>query len=326
MAARGAINRRSAMVVTVGSGVLLLASACSAILGDTSYRCASQDDGACPNGMVCAVSTGVCVDEEGADDGGPGDDAPDVTFPDVTTRGDDGPGADSSDGDSATTSDARADAPDGEGGPSSFATPPVCDGVIGAGEYGSTVNGTNQLQTTTGQTWYATWDATNLYLAVSGVALGDGVVAYVDALAGGALDAGEETGFSNYDGVTIDPLPFPAQLVLYAKAGGAGQAYTEFRTYDETAGWSVQENSAPQVCGTDTNTNAREIVLPWSTLGAARPASFRFFAFATESPATPGPFAQIPATNPAATTSAWIHAFDVADTSPGGSAPFASPY
>ncbi len=312
------------MVVTVGSGVLLFAGACSSILGDTSYRCASDDDGACPSGMVCAVSTGVCVDDVGGDDGGPGDDAPEVTFPDVTT-GDDGPGDDSSDADSAT-SDARADAHDAEAGPSSFATPPVCDGVIGAGEYGSTADGTNQLQTATGQTWYATWNATNLFLAVSGVALGDGVVVYIDALAGGALDAGAATGFSNYDGVDIDPLPFPAQLVFYAKAGGTGQSYTEFRLFDPATGWGVQENGAPQVCGTDTNTNARELVLPWSTLGGTRPAAFRFLAFATLNGTTPGAFAQIPATNPAASTSAWIHAFDVADTSPGGSAPFAAPY
>jgi len=42
-----------------------------------------------------------------------------------------------------------------------FNTPSI-DGVIQQGEYGNTQNGTNQIGTNAGQTWYMTWDASNL--------------------------------------------------------------------------------------------------------------------------------------------------------------------
>ena len=47
-----------------------------------------------------------------------------------------------------------------------FKTPTI-DGVIQPGEYGNTQNRTNQISTNTGQTWYMTWDASNLYVGIS---------------------------------------------------------------------------------------------------------------------------------------------------------------
>ena len=322
-------RRTTATALTLGVGLFSLVglvSACSALLGDASYRCTADDIGACPSGMTCALPSGVCVAEGAGDDGG------EVSDSSFATEGATDPGDEGASGDDdAAPLDARAgDAGEAGSASDAFAAPPVCDGVVTAGEYGSTVNGTNQVQTTTGQTWYATWDDGHLYVAVTGVALGDGTVVYLDALAGGVLDAGARTGFADYDGVTVSPLPFPAQLVFYAKAGGSGQSYTEYRLHDESGGWSDAHPGIPTVCGTDPNTNAREIVLPWSALGGGGdgglPPTFRFLAFATDVAGGSGAFAQVPATNPASTPSAWPHAYDVASTSPGGSAPFGAPY
>ena len=122
----------------------------------------------------------------------------------------------------------------------------------------------------------------------------------------------------------------PITTASRSKAGGSGQSYTEHRLSDESGGWSDAHSGVPTVCGTDTNTNAREIVLPWSALGdggdGGLPPTFRFLAFATDVAGNTGAFAQVPASNPAGTPSAWIHAFDVADTSAGGSAPFGAAY
>ena len=51
---------------------------------------------------------------------------------------------------------------------------PNVDGIIEAGEYGNTNNGTNQIATSTGQTWYMTWDATNLYVGIANANLSEG--------------------------------------------------------------------------------------------------------------------------------------------------------
>jgi hypothetical protein len=60
-----------------------------------------------------------------------------------------------------------------------FSTPTI-DGTIGAGEYGSHVDGQNQ-QTSGGSTAFVTWDATNLYVAYAGANVNEGVVLYLDS-------------------------------------------------------------------------------------------------------------------------------------------------
>src|SRR5258708_18306386 len=57
-------------------------------------------------------------------------------------------------------------------------TSPTIDGAIApAGEYGSN----NQLNNAgnTGQTWYMTWDAPNLYVGITNANLSEGAVIYV---------------------------------------------------------------------------------------------------------------------------------------------------
>src|SRR5579872_6778670 len=55
---------------------------------------------------------------------------------------------------------------------------PTIDGVINpAGEYGSN----NQLNNAgnTGQTWYMTWDASNLYIGITNANVNEGAVIYI---------------------------------------------------------------------------------------------------------------------------------------------------
>ena len=54
---------------------------------------------------------------------------------------------------------------------------PTIDGSISTGEYGTN----NQLSNAgnTGQTWYMTWDANNLYVAIVNANLSEGAVLYV---------------------------------------------------------------------------------------------------------------------------------------------------
>ena len=54
---------------------------------------------------------------------------------------------------------------------------PVIDGSIGSGEYGT--NNSLSNAGNTGQTWYMTWDATNLYVGVVNANLSEGAVLYI---------------------------------------------------------------------------------------------------------------------------------------------------
>jgi len=101
---------------------------------------------------------------------------------------------------------------------------PAIDGSIGTGEYST--NNSLQNAGNTGQTWYTTWDATNLYLAVVNTNLAEGAVVYV-----GTGGSGSTAG-NAYDGTNFSSLPFPAQFVTYFKDG-----YREYRT-SNGGGWS----------------------------------------------------------------------------------------
>src|SRR5829696_141700 len=60
-----------------------------------------------------------------------------------------------------------------------FATPTV-NGSIGPNEYGVHADGVNQQSTGTGQTWFMTWDDTNLYVANTNANLFEASVLYID--------------------------------------------------------------------------------------------------------------------------------------------------
>src|SRR5258708_20335851 len=91
-------------------------------------------------------------------------------------------------------------------------TTPTIDGAISpAGEYGSN----NQLNNAgnTGQTWYMTWDATNLYVGITNPNLSEGAVIYVtpnplNPPRTGTNATGHLTPF-NFHADHFPPLPSP---------------------------------------------------------------------------------------------------------------------
>ena len=111
---------------------------------------------------------------------------------------------------------------------------PTVDGSIGSGEYGA--NNSLQNAGNTGQTWYMTWDSTNLYVGIVNANLSEAAVIYLapnpqnPPICCGASD-GSLTGF-NYDGTDFSSLPFRAKFVTYVKDG-----YREYRT-SNGGGWS----------------------------------------------------------------------------------------
>ena len=162
-----------------------------------------------------------------------------------------------------------------------WATPTI-DGFIAPGEYGSN----NELDNAggTGQTWYMTWDANNLYIGIVNANLSEAAVIYV---AGNPQTPptccsnadGNLTGF-NYDGSDITSLPFRAKFVTYVKDG-----YREYRNSDGSGGWTGPTSNYGQYADNGSNQNTREVAVPWSaiTSGGGLPSSFVFFGYLTSS-------------------------------------------
>ncbi len=160
-----------------------------------------------------------------------------------------------------------------------FKTPSI-DGVIQPGEYGNTLNRTNQVGTNTGQTWYMTWDAACLYVGIAGANTGEGAVLYIDANpsnppSGGAAAGGSLAGFL-YDGERIATLPFRAQFVAYFKDG-----YNEYRHPDGNGNWT---NPVTGFGAYASMGSVREFAIPWQAItGGGVPPSFLFLGLVTSS-------------------------------------------
>jgi hypothetical protein len=187
---------------------------------------------------------------------------------------------------------------------------PTCDGVVTEAEYGGT---DNQMPTPTGQTWFLTWDATALYVAITGANVDEALVLYVGHSAPGA-SMGQP-----YDDTGIATLGFPASAVVYAKA-----SYDEVRTVTN-ATWTKTGSVTVCVSGDATT---RELVIPWSATGSsAIPASFRWMGYLTS--ATGYVYGQLPGSNPGklvGLSASFPHDYFVASTSDGfGAFPFADP-
>ena len=165
---------------------------------------------------------------------------------------------------------------------------PTIDGFIGSNEYGT--NNSLANAGNTGQTWYMTWDASNLYVGIVNANLSEGAVMYV---AGNpqspptcCTDAdGDLAGF-NYDGSDISSLPFRAKFVTYFKGDTVNNqnVYREYRNSDGSGGWTAQTSYYGAYAGNPGNTNTREVAIPWSAItGGGIPSSFVFFGYLTSS-------------------------------------------
>ena len=162
-----------------------------------------------------------------------------------------------------------------------WATPTI-DGNIAPGEYGTNNSLANAGNTS--QTWYMTWDASNLYVGIVNANLAEGAVIY---LTGNPQNPptccsntdGNLTGF-NYDNTDFAALPFRAKFVTYVKNG-----YREYRNSDGNGGWTAPTSNYGQYADNSSNGNTREVAIPWSasTGGAGIPSSFVFFGYLTSS-------------------------------------------
>ena len=198
-----------------------------------------------------------------------------------------------------------------------WATPTV-DGSIGTGEYGT--NNSLQNAGNTGQTWYMTWDATNLYLGIVNANLSEGAVLYIAPNPQNpptccSNSDGSLAGF-NYDGTDFSSLPFRAKFVTYFKDG-----YREYRNPDGNGGWGSQTSGYGSYASNGGNQNTREVAIPWSAVtGAGIPSSFVFFGYLTSSGGYV--YGQAPSDNPGTfigTSATYTQYFAVLNTGDGTS-------
>lgn len=175
---------------------------------------------------------------------------------------------------------------------------PMLDGAIGAGEYGTHLDGVNQ-QTSGAVTWYMTWDNTYLYLAATGLdPNNDAVNLYIDA--NPALPVNGNNTFLGsltteaYDQVTTE-LPFQADYFGFLKT-----SYNEWKNDNAAGGWGAGTTFAFAVAVTGTSIEFR---VPWSEItGGARPASFNWMAFLSyDNAGNNGTFSPVPVLNPTGT-------------------------
>jgi hypothetical protein len=222
------------------------------------------------------------------------------------------------DASASDAADAAAEAAVEAGPDAGSIVAPVCDGVIGAGEYGAAGN---QAASSSGQTWYVTWDQTNLYVAIDGANIDEGNVVYL-ALAPLAATppAGGATSGALYDSTDVTTLPFGAQLAVYAHDG-----YTEARVATGGA-WGPALTTSVILCDTGT-ADVREEVIPWSLVGG-KPESFGWTGYlAANGNANPSGYiyGQMPTSNPSgapANADTFTAYYALLHTVPGVDSPF----
>ena len=227
---------------------------------------------------------------------------------------------DSSGSDSAAGPESGGDAPaetSSEAGSDAGFVAPTCDGVIGAGEYGGVAN---EQTSSNGQIWYMTWDATNLYVAISSATVAEADILYL-AVNPGDAGTGLTAGYL-YDNTDVTKLPFAAGLVVYAKQG-----YHEVRTAGASA-WGAANTGMVQFCTTSATATVREEVIPWSLIGGL-PGAFGwtgYFAAAPGSNPSGFIYGQMPIDDPAGADAggeSFTRYYAVPNATPGVDKPFA---
>ncbi|MBO3272000.1 T9SS type A sorting domain-containing protein [Hymenobacter defluvii] len=134
--------------------------------------------------------------------------------------------------------------------------------------------------------WRMTWDAKNVYFAISNANTTAAAVVYIDSdplpiVNGGNNNDGSLSGV-NYDGVT-GLLPFRADRAIYFKDG-----YQERQVSDGSGSWTKAENGNPDqglfVGPYAKSFDVREIAIPWSKINkdqSENPKPFNWFGFIT---------------------------------------------
>jgi glycosidase len=198
---------------------------------------------------------------------------------------------------------------------------PTIDGSIAPGEYGTN----NQLSNAgnTGQTWYMTWDATNLYVGIVNANLAEGAVIYVTGNPQNpptccSNSDGNLSGFG-YDNEEVSSLPFRAKFVTYVKDG-----YREYRNSDGSGNWTGPTSNYGSYASIGiSQNNTREVAIPWTAINSGGiPSSFVFFGYLTSSGGYV--YGQAPADNPGAvigTNATYTQYYAVTNTGNGTSTP-----
>ncbi len=169
------------------------------------------------------------------------------------------------------------------------------DGVVNAGEYGTHIDGSNQMTSAAGPVWYMTWDDTNLYVAVTGAAAHDAAVIYIASnpptpVDGGSNKNGNRTGVA-YDNTNFSGLPFRANWVGYFR-----DDTQQYATADTAGGWTVGD---PGFATYAANGTTREVAIPWTAInGSGSPANFAFLGYLVSSDGTGNIYGQVPGENP----------------------------
>lgn len=282
----------------------LLAAGCATSAANNEHGPAFEDSGS------DATQRDTGAPDEGTPETGGGESGSDGGLDSADATGDDSTSV------PETGTDAPAETAAEGGGDAGFVAP-TCDGVIGSGEYGGVAN---EQASSNGQIWYMTWDATNLYIAISGATVAEANVVYV-AVNPADGGAGTTSGYL-YDKTDVTKLPFAANLVVYAK-----QTYNEARTAGAT--WSTVANTtAVRVCTTGAAPTTREEVIPWSLVGGL-PAAFGWTGYFAADPTTNTSgyiYGQMPVDDPGGADAggeSFTRYYAVPDATPGVDKPFA---
>ena len=193
-----------------------------------------------------------------------------------------------------------------------IAVPPLQDGVVLAAEYGNVTMGTNR-QFSAGVNWYCTWDANNLYLALTGANINEAAVLYLDTdptipVNGGGNVKGSVQWAFDYDRTKFHH-PIRSNFGLYLKNG-----YHEFRYSNGAGEWTVATSNTLTV-GTNFIGQTIEVRIPWNTVtnGNGRPAAFNWFGYKvfTNGDGNNGTYAPVPTMNPTTPNNAGAGAFNL---------------
>ncbi len=192
---------------------------------------------------------------------------------------------------------------------------PNLDGTISANEYGNHTDGHNQ-QGSEDQTWYMTWDNSDLFIGISGYTSGnDAIVLYLDTepiqpVNGGDATNGNPSG-TGYDGVS-PALPVRADFFAYVKAG-----YDAYEFANGSGSWGSQVSNSISKFYSDGN-DVIEFSIPWSIIKASgRPAAFNWLGFLSYSDGGGGTFARVPTENPVGTTPTMLRYYTISSTADG---------
>ena len=198
---------------------------------------------------------------------------------------------------------------------------PVVNGSVSFGEYGSTTNGTNQISSN-GSTVYLTWDANNLYVAITGTSVDWPFIMYVDRDNLSPINSGTTSNGLDYgilfDNTNFSKLPFRADMAIYARTG-------VFNYYNNNGGvWSSPLTAGMTQANNGLNSSGgvRELSVPWTAMGGFPTQGFNFFIYSVAGiggPTVTRTFPSANATGPIGTSARYERNFTVTNPANGSS-------